>query len=145
MILARVFYCISNQKRLRPVLKPNLIVEIETIPWCLTKCFANLELYFHLTTSFTFKLSVSKLNKFASSKNNSGQTVKIQYYRIYNCVQNCKNEHACVFRKLCQVMFCCRHFYRVRIEPHCKHRSIEFLTMQTDQSKGDILIDHVLR
>ena len=35
----------SNQKRLRPFLKPNLIVEIEIIPWCLTKCFANLELY----------------------------------------------------------------------------------------------------
>ena len=49
-----------------------------------------------------------------------------------------------MFRKLCQVMFCCRHFYRVRIEPHCKHRSIEFLTTQTDQSKGDILIDYVL-
>ena len=41
-------------------------------------------------------------------------------------------------------MFCCRHFYRVRIEPHCKHRSIEFLTTQTDQSEGDILIDYVL-
>ena len=50
----------------------------------------------------------------------------------------------CVFRKLCQVMFCCRHFYCVRIEPHCKHRSIEFLTTQTDQSKGNILIDYVL-
>ena len=49
-----------------------------------------------------------------------------------------------MFRKLSQVMFCCRHFYRIRIEPHCKHRSIEFLTMQTDQSKGDILIDYVL-
>ena len=49
-----------------------------------------------------------------------------------------------MFRKLCQVMFCCRHFYCVRIEPHCKHRSIEFLTTQTDQSKGDILIDYVL-
>ena len=49
-----------------------------------------------------------------------------------------------MFRKLCQVMFCCRHFYRVRIEPHCKHRSIEFLTTQTDQSEGDILIDYVL-
>ena len=42
-------------------------------------------------------------------------------------------------------MFCCRHFYRVRIEPHYKHRSIEFLTTQTDQSKGDILIDYVLK
>ena len=42
-------------------------------------------------------------------------------------------------------MFCCRHFYRFRIEPHCKHRSIEFLTTQTDQSKGDILIDYVLK
>ena len=41
-------------------------------------------------------------------------------------------------------MFCCRHFYRVRIKPHCKHRSIEFLTTQTDQSKGDIVIDYVL-
>ena len=41
-------------------------------------------------------------------------------------------------------MFCCRHFYCVRIEPHWKHRSIEFLTTQTDQSKGDILIDYVL-
>ena len=50
-----------------------------------------------------------------------------------------------MFRKLCQVMFCCRHFYRVRIEPHCKHRSIVFLTTQTDQSKGDILIDYVLK
>ena len=49
-----------------------------------------------------------------------------------------------MFRKLCQVMFCCRHFYCVRIEPHCKHRSIVFLTTQTDQSKGDILIDYVL-
>ena len=26
----------------------------------------------------------------------------------------------------------------------CKHRSIEFLTTQTDQSNGDILIDYVL-
>ena len=26
-----------------------------------------------------------------------------------------------------------------------QHRSIEFLTTQTDQSKGDILIDYVLR
>ena len=26
----------------------------------------------------------------------------------------------------------------------CRHRSIEFLTTQTDQSKGDILIDYVL-
>ena len=41
-------------------------------------------------------------------------------------------------------MFCCRHFYCVRIELHCKHRSIEFLTTQTDQSKRDILIDYVL-
>ena len=40
--------------------------------------------------------------------------------------------------------FCCRHFYCVRIEPHCKHRSIEFLTTQTDQSKRDILINYVL-
>ena len=78
-------------------------------------------------------------------KNNSGQTVKIPYNSIYNCVQNCKNEHACVFRKLCQVIFCCRHFYRARIEPHCKHRSINFLTTQTDQSKGDIFIDYVLK
>ena len=29
----------------RPVLKPSLVVEIEIIPWCLKKCFANLELY----------------------------------------------------------------------------------------------------
>ena len=41
-------------------------------------------------------------------------------------------------------MFCCRHFYSVRIEPHCRHRSTEFLTTQTDQSKRDILIDYVL-
>ena len=41
-------------------------------------------------------------------------------------------------------MFCCRDFYCVRIEPQCKHRSIEFLTTQTDQSKRDILIDYVL-
>ena len=41
-------------------------------------------------------------------------------------------------------MFCCRHFYCVQIEPHCKHRSIEFLTTQTGQSKGDILINYVL-
>ena len=41
-------------------------------------------------------------------------------------------------------MFCCRHFYCVRIESHFKHRSIEFLTTQTDQSKPDILIDYVL-
>ena len=27
----------------------------------------------------------------------------------------------------------------------CRHRSIEFLTTQTDQSKGDILIDYVLK
>ena len=26
----------------------------------------------------------------------------------------------------------------------CRHRSIEFLTTQADQSKGDILIDYVL-
>ena len=41
-------------------------------------------------------------------------------------------------------MFCCRHFYCVRIEQHCKHRSIEFLTTQTHQTKRDILIDYVL-
>ena len=41
-------------------------------------------------------------------------------------------------------MFCCRHFYSVRIESHCRHRSIEFLTTQTDQSKLDILIHYVL-
>ena len=27
----------------------------------------------------------------------------------------------------------------------CRHRSIEFLTTQADQSKGDILIDYVLK
>ena len=27
----------------------------------------------------------------------------------------------------------------------CRHRSIEFLTMQADQSKRDILIDYVLK
>ena len=39
-----VFYFMTGlyEKRLRPVLKPNLVVEIETIPSCLT---ANLDLY----------------------------------------------------------------------------------------------------
>ena len=48
VILARVFYFISNQKRLRPVLKPNLVVKIETIPWCPTKCSANLSCIYSL-------------------------------------------------------------------------------------------------
>ena len=46
--------------------------------------------------------------------------------------------------KFCQVIFCCRHFHCVRIEPTRKRRCIEFLTTQTDQSKCDILIDYVL-
>ena len=39
-----VFYFMIGlyEKRLRPVFKPNLVVEIETIPSCLT---ANLDLY----------------------------------------------------------------------------------------------------
>ena len=63
------------------------------------------------------------------------------YYSIYNCVQDCENENACSENF---VMFCCRQFYCIRIELHCKHMSIEFLTTQTDQSKRDILIDYVL-
>ena len=90
-----VFYFMTGfyEKRLRPVLKPNLVVEIEIIPSCLT---ANLDLYIyiHLITSFTFKLSSLKLNS-RLGNNNSGQIVKIMYYRIYNCVQNCENENAC--------------------------------------------------
>ena len=57
--------------------------------------------------------------------------------------------HALAYKqltKLCQVhaMFCCRHFGCVRIEPHCRHESTEFLTTRTDQSKCDILIHYVL-
>ena len=48
--------------------------------------------------------------------------------------------------KLRQVyaMFCCRHFYCVLIEPHCRHESTEFSKTRTDQSKRAILIHHVL-
>ena len=52
---------------------------------------------------------------------------------------HCENKNA-RSENFCQVMFYCSHFYCVRIEPHCKHRSIEFLTTQTDQPKRDILI-----
>ena len=41
-------------------------------------------------------------------------------------------------------MFFCHHFYCVRIETHCRHRSTKFLTTQSDQSKRDILVGHVL-
>ena len=49
-------------------------------------------------------------------------------------------------QKTChQVTFYCHHSYCVRIETlQCKHRSIEFLTTQTDQSKSNIFIDYVL-
>ena len=44
-------------------------------------------------------------------------------------------------------MFCCHDFCCVRIEPHCRHESTEFLTMRTDQSNvwRDILIHDFLK
>ena len=79
---------------------------------------------------------VLKLNEFTSSKEYSGQTsaVKIKMQLTWRGLE-----------KFCQVMFCCRHFHCVRIEPTRKRRCIEFLTTQTDQSKCDILIDYVLK
>ena len=48
-------------------------------------------------------------------------------------------------RRQVHVVFCCRHFYYVRIKSHCRHRSTELLTTQTDQSKRYVLIDYVLK
>ena len=55
--------------------------------------------------------------------------------------------HALAYKqltKLVHAMFCCLHFYCVRVEPHCRHESTVYLTTRTGQSKRDILIHYVL-
>ena len=69
-------------------------------------------------------------------------TVQIDTCIILVKLVHSENENARL-ENFCQVMFSCRHFYCVWVEPHCKHRPVEFLTTQTDQSKRDILIDYV--
>ena len=44
-LLCHNVYAKSMKRPVLNMLKPNLVVEIEIIPWCLTKCFANPELY----------------------------------------------------------------------------------------------------
>ena len=108
----------------RRVLKPIRVAEIVIIPWCLI--FSNLSTPVHLY----YRPQIKSIHVFKRRI-----LVKLVY---------CENENSRI-ENFCQVMFCCRHFYCIRIEPHCKHRSIKFLTAQTDQSKRDILIYYVLR
>ena len=96
------------------------------------KCFVNLELcdilqFIHSCVHLYYRPQINSIHVF--KKKNSGE--------------DCENENASL-ESFCQVMFYCCHFYFVRIEPHCRHRSTEVLIMQTDQSKRDILIDYVL-
>ena len=67
------------------------------------------------------------------------------YYSVYNCVQNCENENACSenFVKSCSAVVIFAAFESNHTAS--TDRSIEFLATQTDQSKGDILIDYVLK
>ena len=104
-------------------LPTSRVAEIEIIPWCLI--FSNLSTPVHLY----YCPQIKPIHVFK-------RIILIQLVLLWN--ENARLEY------FCQVMFCCYHFYCVRIEPHCKHRSIEFLTTQTDQSKRNILIDYVL-
>ena len=59
-------------------------------------------------------------------------------------------QHAPAYKQLTKLrqvpaMFCCRHFWCVRIEPHRRHESTEFLTTRTDHSKRYILFHYVLK
>ena len=102
------------------------------------KCFAILELLFMIFSNlFTpvhlyYRPQIKRIHVFK---------------RIFRSDISRENQNATNlerFRKFCQVMFCCRHFHCVGIEPTRKRRCIEFLTTPTGQSKCDILIDYVL-
>ena len=85
--------------------------------------------YFPIYPLLCIYIIVLKLHQFTSSKR--------QFWSNWFYFEN---ENARL-ENFCQVMFCCLIFTEFESN---KHRSIEFLTTQTDQSKRYILIDYVL-
>ena len=62
----------------------------------------------------------------------------VWYSILHNCINSCNGMQA---THKTSSMFCCSV---IRIESHCRHRSTEFLTTQSGQSKRDVLIHYLL-